>query len=242
MISQTIGSLVDSVNSDLRDKAKPFINSLIADLQEYSSTIAELKAVVLAKEQLLEEKYNILKELQDLAQDETFNRSKDSKIKAQLEVLEKASEALDIAYIAANKAINALTMFVISNQSINMMMTLRSPITVGPNIVNSIPFGTGQSNAFDPSKVDKAIASIMDKIEIPEELYVAPHETFKPMADNYFRLVHSIQRVIALVKPFLKFTEEPLPMYNDLRFTNPNFVIWSSTKWGPTASKFFGLI
>lgn len=237
-----LGQQVDRLSAQAKQKSIEYLKKAIDELSTLAVMIAKQKAIVEAKIKLLEEKEDTLIELSNLCEDEGHTDYEDRLLQVKLKELQKLEDKLDTAYIAAMKALEQIRTFLLKEQSLNLFMTPKSVIHVQPTkMVNMVPRTTGQVYSFNPELLNPVIKAICVASDIPEPAFALEPEVFEPLANVYFSVSRKINKIINYIKPWLKYTEEPLPSYNDLRFDNPNFILWSVTQFGPFGAKFFGL-
>ena len=237
-----LGQQSAKMKAEAKKKFKEYYNKAVDEISALAVMIAKQKAIIEAKIKLLKEKENTQKELSNLCEDEGHTDYEDRLLQVKLKELQDTEDRLDQAYIAAMKALEEIRTFLLSEQTLNLFMTPKSVIYVQPmKMVNMVPRTTGQVYSFNPELLNPVIRAICIASDIPEPAFALEPEVFEPLADVHFAMAKKVNKIINYIKPWLKYTEEPLPSYNDLRFDNPNFILWSVIQFGPFGAKFFGL-
>lgn len=169
-----------------------------------------------------------------------------SNVSTKVDLINKQLELFNIAYNKIYTVVEkVLSLFSIPAQSLNLLITPKSFIYKGANVMNKIESNKGAGGRGLDIVDQKLLNNLLDKFPRIKEVdrFKSPatfNGLFKASRSNV-ELVKEAVRVANLLPFGLKNGEEPIPPWEELSLFNLRFSTWSFLNWGTSASKHFGL-
>jgi len=165
------------------------------------------------------------------------------KVKKATDAAKKICDQMEATYDKAYQTVvNSLAPWKLEPESINFNMTPRSNTYFPGKFAVKLKNNNSNDSICDVIDIDKIYSIVENSFpHITEEEYVMEPEAFniRKLFSEYN--VRSIKEVIEQLMPLLKLGSEPLPKYEDLKLTNPWWMVFLLTSFLPQAKKHYAL-